>query len=311
MPRTYGAQHEHGVMKRVLMHRPGTELEFVRPETLTAFNFSQPVDLPQFLREFDALADGLTALGVEVVLLTDVLKDEPAALDYISRRPNITYTRDLAVVLDAGVLLMSMYHKGRKGDPWVIRLAMEKLGIPIVGEVRPPGFIEGGGIMFLTERKLLVSLCDRTTESAIYQMCDLLLGDHVDEIVMVAVAEGVVHIDGVLMFVAPNLALAYRPALELYPSTIFRKGRSPEYVWLPDYLERHGVEVFEVDRTECERAHVNYVTVAPLTVVGYDWAERTSAEIVRRGGRVIGVPGQQLIRGNAGPHCMTCPLLRV
>lgn len=307
----YGAQREHGLLKRVLMHRPGDELQLVTPETTRFFGFSSPVDVPRFQRDFDILTARLTSMGVEVVLLTDVLRDEPDALHYIRRRPNITYTRDLAVVFDKGALMMSMYHKGRKGDPWVIALAMKKLGIPVIGEIRPPGFVEGGGIMFLSERQMIVSLCDRTTEPAIYQLCDLLLGNHVDEIIMTPVAEGEVHIDGLLMFLASDLAVAYRPYIELYPSTIYRKNRDPEYVWLPDYLERHGVEIIEVSQEERDRACVNYVTTAPLTMVGYDWSTRINEEIGKRGGEAHGVPAEQLIRGNAGPHCMTCPLLKV
>ena len=228
----------------------------------------------------------------------------------MATRPNMTYTRDLAVVLDAGALLMSMYHKGRKGDPWVIERALQRLGIPILGEIRPPGFVEGGGILFLDERKMIVSLCDRTTEPAIFQLCDLLLGNHVDEIVMVPVAEGEVHIDGLLMFIAHNFALAYPPHLDIYPSTIFRKGKSPERVPLTDYLTRHGVEIWAVDEHEKDRACVNYVAVAPMKAIGYAWAARTHEAIRSRGGEATGVPGDQLIRGNAGPHCMTCPLLK-
>lgn len=308
--KSFGAQNEHGTLKRVLMHRPGPELQLVNTRTAPNFGFSGPVDIPAFLDEFDALTGALGSLGTEVILLSDVLRHDDEALAYMALRPNMTYTRDLAVVLDGGVVLMSMYHKGRKGDPWIIRRAMQRLGVPVLGEIHPPGFVEGGGIMFLTERKLIVSLCDRTTEPAIFQLCDLLLGEHVDEIIMVPLAEGEIHIDGLLMFIARNFAVAYRPHLDMYPSTIFRKGRSPERVLIVDYLERHGVDIWDVSEEEKNRACVNYVTVAPLTAVGYDWATRTHEAIRERGGTVIGIPGKQLVLGNAGPHCMTCPILK-
>jgi len=310
MTKTFGAQNEHGILKRVLMHRPGDELSLIDPSTLDFFGFSSPVDPLVFIKEFDALSSALSSLGTEVILLENLLKNDQEALNYIRCRPNMTYTRDLAVVLDKGILLMSMFHKGRKGDTWIIRRAAERLGIPVLGEIQPPGFVEGGGITFLSERQLIVSLCDRTTEPAIYQMCDLLLGEHVDEIIMVPVAEGEVHIDGLLMFVGPNLSIGYKPYLELYPATIFRKDQSPRYVWLPEYLSNHGFDLFEVTEEEKNRACVNCVTVAPLTTVGFDWANRIEDEIIRRGGNVIGIPGDQLIRGNAGPHCMTCPILK-
>lgn len=307
---TYGAQNEHGLLKRVVMHRPGPELDRVTAATAGSFGFTAPVDRRIFLNEFDALTEALSSFGAEPVLLTDVLKNDADALAYIACRPNMTYTRDLAVVLDRGVLLMSMMHKGRKGDPWIVQRAMERLGVPILGSIEPPGFIEGGAILFLDERRMIVSLCDRATEPAILQMRNLLLGKHIDELILVPVAEGEIHIDGLLMFLAADFAVAYPPHIDLYPSTIFRKGRQPEYVILTEYLDRHGVTVFPVDEHEKNTACVNYVTVAPMKVIGYDWAERTHAEVRRRGGSVIGVPGTQLLLGNAGPHCMTLPLLK-
>lgn len=310
MSKLFGAQNEHGRLKKVLMHRPGEELSLVTHETADYFGFSGPVDQPGFLNEFDAITDALNTLGTEVILLTDVLKNDDDALNYIKRRPNITYTRDLAVTMDAGILLMSMFHKGRKGDTWVIERAAKRLGIPVLGTICPPGFVEGGGIMFLSERKMIVSLCDRTTEPAIFQLCDLLFGEHLDEIIMTPVAEGEVHIDGLLMLLSRDFAIGYKPFLELYPSTIFRKNQSPEYVFLPDYLSSLGIDFFEVTVEEKDRASVNYVTTEPLTAVGYDWSTRIEAEILRRGGKVVGIPGEQLILGNAGPHCMTCPILK-
>ncbi len=308
---SYGAQNEHGTLKKVLMHRPGEELRLVTRETARHFGFSSPVDYDQFLHDFDTLVTSLEELGTEVLLLGDILKNDADALTYIARRPNVTYTRDLAVVLNAGCLLMSMYDKGRKGDTWVIRRAMERLGIPVVDEIKPPGFVEGGGIMFLSERQMIVSLCDRTTEPAVYRMCELFLeSGQLDEIIMVPVPEGTIHIDGLLMFLSDDLAVGYRPDLELYPATVFTRGKAPQYTWLPEYLAAHGVELYEVTEEEMRKGCVNYVAVSPLHVVGYDTADRISVEITRRGGQVLSVPAEQLFRGNAGPHCMTCPILK-
>ncbi|MFQ6015977.1 MAG: arginine deiminase family protein [Anaerolineae bacterium] len=306
----WGAQTEYGPLKKVLMHRPGEEMEVLAPHNLEAFHFSRMVDLTIFQREFDNLATALEESGVEVILLTDLLQDEPQALHYIARRPNMTYTRDLAVVTKGGAILMSMCQKGRKGDEWVIGRAMQKLGIPILGRIEPPGILEGGGIEFLSERTAIVALCDRANEVAIRQLCDLLLGEYLDEIVMVPTPEGEIHIDGILMIVDRDLAVAYRPSLEFYPSTLFRAGRSPQYIWLPDFLEERGVELVETTHRERDMEFINYITVAPRQVIGYEWAIRTSQEIERRGGKATGIPGGELVKGNAGPHCMTCPLLR-
>jgi len=306
----YSAQTEYGTLKRVLLHRPGAELQYVTPTTYTSFQFRAPIDIPLFQAQYDGLAAALAQAGAETIFLTDVLRDEPEALAYIARRPNLAYTRDLAVVTRGGAVLMSMWHKGRKGDPWVIGLAMQKLGIPVLGEITPPGFVEGGGIQFLDERTMIVALCDRTTEVAILQLCDMLLGKHLDEIVMVPVPEGEVHIDGSLMILDRNLALGYRPSLELYPSTVFRKGSSPHHIWLTDFLAQRDVELIEVTPEEHQAMCINFIPVGPRRVVGWEWATRLMQEIEARGGRAVGIPGDELVKGNGGPHCLTCPIFR-
>ena len=42
-------------LKRVLVHRPGPELEKVTERTLREFNFERPVDRGRFVGEYDAM----------------------------------------------------------------------------------------------------------------------------------------------------------------------------------------------------------------------------------------------------------------
>ena len=40
----YGVASAYGDLRRVLMHRPGTELDLVTERTLREFHFERPVD---------------------------------------------------------------------------------------------------------------------------------------------------------------------------------------------------------------------------------------------------------------------------
>ncbi|MEP7198647.1 MAG: arginine deiminase family protein [Chloroflexota bacterium] len=306
----FGAQTEYGKLKRVLMHRPGAELRWVCDDTYREYNYRRPVDVAKFQGEYDALVESVSEAGAEVVLLTDVLKDEPDALTYIARRPNMCYTRDLAVVTNGGVILLSMALKGRKGDPQIIGLAMKKLGVPVLGTIDAPGLLEGGGIQFMDERTALIALCDRANEVAIKQFCDLTLGTHLDEVVMVMVPDGNIHIDGQLMFVAPKLALGYMAGLDLHPSVVFRAGKQPQYTFFSEYMQRRGVEIIETTTEERRAMSINFIATAPLEAVGWTWATRLSDELRKRGGTVWSVDGEELVNGNGGPHCLTCPIER-
>ncbi|MCB0000540.1 MAG: hypothetical protein KDE56_32465, partial [Anaerolineales bacterium] len=87
MPTTYGVQSAYGDLKRVLMHRPGMELHMVRPDTLDEFHFDAPVDVAQFVADYDVMVGKLQSHGVETVMLTDVLADDEDSLNYIRYRP--------------------------------------------------------------------------------------------------------------------------------------------------------------------------------------------------------------------------------
>ena len=64
---------EIGRLKRVLLHRPGAELENLMPEYLERLLFDDIPYLREAQREHDAFADCLRSQGVEVVYLTDLV----------------------------------------------------------------------------------------------------------------------------------------------------------------------------------------------------------------------------------------------
>ena len=64
---------EIGRLKKVLLHRPGAELETLMPEYLERLLFDDIPYLKEAQREHDAFADCLRNQGVEVVYLTDLV----------------------------------------------------------------------------------------------------------------------------------------------------------------------------------------------------------------------------------------------
>ena len=65
---------EIGRLKRVMLHRPGGELENLMPEYLERLLFDDIPYLREAQREHDAFADCLRGQGVEVVYLTDLVE---------------------------------------------------------------------------------------------------------------------------------------------------------------------------------------------------------------------------------------------
>jgi len=129
-------------------------------------------------------------------------------------------------------------------------------------------------------------------------------------LITMPVPPGEFHIDGMLVVIDQDLAIVDPAALSYGPAQIkdLTTGATYEQMLL-DFLHAEDVELIHVSPAD-GWACVNVVMTAPRQVVGYEWAERVLNEVERRGGKAIGVRGDQLRKGNGGPHCMTCPLER-
>ena len=90
---------EIGRLKRVLLHRPGGELENLMPDYLERLLFDDIPYLQEAQKEHDAFADCLRQQGVEVVYLTDLVVQSITDSDV--RRELIRQFLDEADIQDA------------------------------------------------------------------------------------------------------------------------------------------------------------------------------------------------------------------
>ena len=89
---------EIGRLKKVMLHRPGMELENLMPEYLEQLLFDDIPYLREAQREHDAFADCLRSQGVEVVylldLVTESITDNEVRQDFIRQFLNESGVRD-------------------------------------------------------------------------------------------------------------------------------------------------------------------------------------------------------------------------
>ena len=69
--------------------------------------------------------------------IVDVPTNEELTIDSI-------YCRDASILTDAGAILCHMGKKDRRGEQATLEQAYKQCGIPILGKIEAPGFIEGG-----------------------------------------------------------------------------------------------------------------------------------------------------------------------
>ena len=300
----------YGDLRRVIMHRPGPELAMVTKHTLREFHFTRPVNPKAFLTDYDTMMGLFQAHGVETLLLHELLKDDADAMLYMNHRPNMTYTRDLAVVFSRGAVLMSPYLKGRWGDQRMMERAFDKLGVPVLGSIDPPGFLEGGGVTLLGNDTAVVSLCDRANETGTRALREIILGKDVKYYLEVPLPFGHIHIDGVFMVLDADLCLIHPESFRVFPCRLYEAGLiEPKHVMFEEFLDSRGVRRIPISSKEREEGHLNVVvTRHSERAIGFESATRIGTEMAKLGWHLSTFSAEELFVGNGGAHCMTCPI---
>jgi N-dimethylarginine dimethylaminohydrolase len=286
------AQSESAALTRVLLKHARDAFESTQAiaSQWQDLNFTAAPDLSRAIDEYEQFAAILREHGAAVEFL-------PAAagvgLDSI-------YVRDASIVCDRGVVLCRMGKRQRSGEPSAQATTFRALGYPVLGEILPPGRIEGGDVAWLDERTLAVGRGYRTNDEGIRQLRTM-LGDTIDELVVVPLphwrgSSDVFHLMSMISPVDRDLAVVYSPLLPVP----FRET----------LLER-GISLVDVPDEEFDTMGCNVLAIAPRTCVMVKGNPKTRSRLERAGATVIEYDGAEIsIKGGGGPTCLTRPLER-
>jgi N-dimethylarginine dimethylaminohydrolase len=155
---------------------------------------------------------------------------------------------------------------------------------------------EGGDVIRLDERTLLVGLGYRTSAAGAAELgrvtgLDVLTFDlphwHGETAVM--------HLLSLLSPLADDLVVAYPPLL---PTR------------LAQLLAERGVAIVAVPDEEFETMGGNVLALAPRRALVVSGNPETRRRLEGAGVEVLVYEGAELSKGDGGPTCLTCPLLR-
>lgn len=283
------ALSEVGPIREVVVKHPRDTFSTEAIAEWRALGFTAEPDPARAAEEYDHFLELVTAAGAEVRFLPHA---KSTGLDSI-------YTRDAAVVCPAGVILCSMGKAQRAWEPSAQELALRGWNIPIAGEIRRPGRLEGGDVVWLDSHTAVVGRGYRTNDDGIRQFASL-VGTEV-EVVVAQLPHwrgpgDVFHLMSVLSPVDNDLAVVYSP---LMPVT------------LRDRLLERGMQLVEVPDGEFASMGANVLAIAPRECVMVAGSPRTRALLEQAGALVQVYPGGEIsLKGGGGPTCLTRPLAR-
>ena len=267
---------------------------FVGPATIAAqwqaLGFTAPPDFARAVDEYDRFVDLLAQADVNL----DFLPADPrTTLDSI-------YVRDASIVTDRGIVLCSMGKRARASEPKAQESAFAKLpSTPVVGEIREPGRLEGGDLIWLDNHTVAVGRGYRTNDEGIRQLRALLTPDIEMIVVPLPHWRGEADVMHLMSLVSPidrDLALVYSRLLPVP----FREA-----------LLHRGIDLVDVPDAEFETMGGNVLALGPRRCVMLAGNPETRRALERAGADVQEYAGQEIsVKGAGGPTCLTRPISR-
>jgi dimethylargininase len=220
-------------------------------------------------------------------------------LDPIDDMPDACFVYDPAFVVPNGVIELRAAKAVRAGEPPLLTVQLEDLGVPVVGRLTAPATADGGDMFWLDDTTLAVGRSYRTNQAAHDQLRAFL------EPVGVTVASFdlshdlgpayCLHLMSVVSPVRDDLAVVYE---RLAPIALLQE------------LTSRGVELVTVPEEDYLSLGCNVLAIAPGVVVVAEGNEATAKALRDHGVEVHAYAASELNKGEGGPTCLTRPIHR-
>ena len=293
MNKEFGCQDMTKTIKRILIKHPNSAYKTQAniDEQAKNLNYFGTPNFEQAINDYNKFLNILKSFDIEIHTLP---ADNKTSLDSI-------YTHDPCLISNSGVILCSMGKQLRKSEPEMIANYFSSIGIPIAGEITPPGNLEGGDIVWIDDRTVAVGVGYRSNLEGINQLKSI-LGSDVDTIIPVDLPhwtgpDDCLHLMSNISPIDSNLFLVYSRLLPVS----FRQ-----------YLLDRKIELIEVPDEEYDSMGCNVLAIAPKKVIMLSGNLITEQRLKDADVEVHTYDGSEIsIKGAGGPTCLTRPFYRI
>ncbi|WP_371256458.1 dimethylarginine dimethylaminohydrolase family protein [Psychrobacillus sp. FJAT-21963] len=279
-------------LQRVIVKHPNEA--FISQDHLAnqwkVFNYLQEPDFEEAVREYKGFIE--------------ILEKHVAQIDYLPASDKVgldsIYAHDPVKFTPAGAIILKSGKKLRQPEATVYKAFLTDKEIPIIGELTGEAVCDGGDIVWLDDKTLVVGRGYRTNDEAIRQLKEI-TAPYVDEFIIVQLphdlgVEECLHLMSFISMVDKDLAVVYSPLMPVF----FRQ-----------LLIERGIQLIEVPKEEYDNLGCNVLALAPRVCVLVEGNQSTKKQLLDAGATVYEYKGQEIsVLGTGGPTCLTSPVIR-
>lgn len=279
-------------LRRVIMKNPETAWKSTNniKKYWKNLNFISEPKFDKAVFQYNKLISLIESFGIEILMLP---RDEETDLDSI-------YTHDAGIATSTGIIICNMGKETRKNETKALKSFLIHNNIPVIGEIKFPGIIEGGDAIWINEHTIAVGQGYRTNKEGIQQLKEILRSQVVD-IIPVPLPhylgpENCLHLMSNVSPIDHDLFLIYP---KLLPARFI------------EFLKSVNIKLINVPDEEYESMACNVLSLAPKKCIMMSGNPITKKLLESNNVEVFTYDGSEIsLKGAGGPTCLTRPIYR-